>query len=97
MANPFKQAEEKKKVAPGGTQKPVNTVVEPVLVEPVVPEQEQPMKVGELLTGKLEPKPEGKSCSFYLSLEAIEKLEKFAKANKCSKSKAADIVFRNLY
>lgn len=39
---------------------------------------------------KTESKQEGKSCGFYLSFEAIELLENFARDNRCSKSKALD-------
>lgn len=93
MANKFKQAAEQQRVAPGGEQKPV--VHTPEVVETVKAEPQ--LTVAELLTGKVEKKPEGKSCSFWLTAEAIANLEKFAKANGCTKSKAADIVFRNLY
>ena len=55
------------------------------------------LSIGEMLTGKIEQKSEGKSVSIYLSVDALENLEKFAKANGCSKSKAVDLVLRNLY
>lgn len=96
MANKFKQAEKKNKVAPGGGN-PAPEVVETVEVTPAPPPVETPVTVGELLTGKVEKKQEGKSVSLYLTTEALENLNKFAKANNCSKSKAADLVFRNLY
>lgn len=98
MANKFKQAENKNKVAPGGG-KPAPEVVEPVVeVIPTPPTEETPVTVGELLSGKvISKKPEGKSMSLYLTTEALENLDRFAKANKCSRSKAADIIFRNLY
>lgn len=86
MANPFKDAEKKKKVAPGGNQE--KTAPETVKEPPVV--QENP------LAGMIEPKPEGKSYGFYLSVEAAEKLEQLAKQNKCSKSKALDALLRSL-
>lgn len=101
MANKFKQAENKPRVAPGGGNPPKQpeelVVAEPItenLTENIV---ETPLTVGELLTGKVEKKPEGKSVSLYLTTEALENLEKFAKANRCSKSKAADLILRNLY
>ena len=91
MANPFKDAEKRKKVAPGGNQElPVvkETVVQPVEEKKV--EKENPLE------GMIEQKPEGKSYGFYLSVEAAEKLEKLAKQNKCSKSKALDALLRSL-
>lgn len=102
MANPFKDAEKKKKVAPGGEKEPPRTeeaVVEeiPVVEEktvveekPVVEKKENP------LAGMIEPKPEGKSYGLYLSNEANAKLEQLAKQNKCSKSKALDALLRSL-
>ena len=53
--------------------------------------------IGEMLTGKMEKKSEGKSVSLYLTTDALKNLEKFAKANGCSNSKAADLILRNLY
>ena len=96
MANKFKQAEQKNKVAPGGGNQ-TEVVAENLIENVVETPTETPVTVGELLTGKVEKKPEGKSVSLYLTTEALENLDKFAKANKCSKSKAADIIFRNLY
>ena len=55
------------------------------------------MPIGEMLTGKIEKKSEGKSVSLYLTTDALKNLEKFAKANGCSNSKAADLILRNLY
>lgn len=48
------------------------------------------------LAGMLENKQEGKSYGFYLSNEAASKLEKLAKQNKCSKSKALDTLLRSI-
>lgn len=48
------------------------------------------------LDGLIENKPEGKSYGFYLSNEAVSKLEKLAKQNKCSKSKALDMLLKNI-
>lgn len=107
MANKYKDAEKRKKVAPGSGQ-----VEEPVIIETVldnatdnilenitenITEPQPAVSVGEMLTGKIEKKSEGKSVSLYLTTEALENLEKFAKINKCSKSKAVDLVLRNLY
>lgn len=93
MANPFKEAENRKKVAPGGGKEPpkkeatVETTIE------VTPETtEAPVKVGNMLAEMIQPKSEGKSYTFYLSPESYAKLEKFAKENKCSKSKAVDLL-----
>lgn len=92
MANPFKDAADKKKVAPGGTKpKPEQ---KPVPVEPVV--EETSAVVGKDFLAKfVEPKSEGKSYSFYLSNEAAKNLERLAKQLKCSKSKALDILLKN--
>lgn len=93
MANPFKDAEKRKKVAPGGNQEqPVEkeVVVQPVVEKKIKKEKENPLE------GMIEQKPEGKSYGFYLSIEAAEKLEKLAKQNKCSKSKALDALLRSL-
>lgn len=91
MANPFKEAENKKKVAPGGEHKPVVKEEEVVATEPPAPKA-----VDNPLEGMIEPKPEGKSHSFYLSAEAAQNLERLAKQNKCSKSKALDALLRSL-
>ena len=91
MANPFKDAEKKKKVAPGGEQKP--RIKEEVVVEKLVVAEK---KEDNPLSGMIEQKPTGKAYGFYLSVEAADKLEKLAKQNKCSKSKALDALLRNL-
>jgi hypothetical protein len=60
---------------------------------------ETPVTLAELLSDKVkavEKKPEGKSMSLYLTTEGLEKLDRFAKAHRCSRSKAADLIFRNL-
>lgn len=85
-ANPYKKAAERKPVAPGGKPKPVE---EPEIVETPAA-QENPFSV------EIDQKPEGKSYGFYLSVEAAQKLEKFAKQNKCSKSKALDAILKKL-
>lgn len=103
MANRFKDAEKRKRVAPGGdsaivdnaTDNIVDSATENILEN--ITEAPATLSVGEMLTGKVEKKPEGKSVSLYLTTEALENLEKFAKINKCSKSKAADLILRNLY
>ena len=103
MANPYKDREKRKKVAPGGVK-----TDEPVVLysatdnisENILENTTEPPTVtsfAETLAGKIEKKPEGKSVSLYLTTEALENLEKFAKANGCSKSKAADLILRSLY
>lgn len=88
--NPFKRAANQQKVAPGGA-KPEP---KPVPVEPVV--EETTSLVGKDFLAKfVEPKPEGKSYSFYLSNDAAKNLERLAKQLKCSKSKALDILLKN--
>lgn len=91
MANPFKDAEKRKKVAPGGSHE---SPVEKEVVEQ--PAEEKKTAKENPLEGMIEQKPEGKSYGFYLSVEAAEKLEKLAKQNKCSKSKALDALLRSL-
>lgn len=85
MANPYKK--EKQGVAPGGAPKPV-VKEEPVIEEK--PVQENPFNI------EIEKKPKGKAYSFYLDVEAQEKLEKFAKQNKCTKSKALNALLHKL-
>jgi hypothetical protein len=85
MANPYKK--EKQGVAPGGAPKPV-AKEEPVVEE--TPVQENPFSV------EIDKKPEGKSYGFYLDVEAARKLEKFAKQNRCSKSKALNALLHKL-
>ena len=95
MANPFKEADKRKKVVPETTK------TEPVVEETPAPEpvaetsETAPMVGKEFLSKFVEPKTEGKSYSVYLSAEAGKKLEKLAKQLKCSKSKALDILLRN--
>ena len=91
MANPFKEAEKHKKTPPGSKQEQPK-VEEVVEADPVqTPEVSQ----SDPLAGLVVEKPEGKSCGFYLSSEAIKKLDKAAKQNKCSKSKVLDTLIRN--
>lgn len=88
--NPFKRAEIKEKVSPGGKPK----VDPPAPVEPEA--EETPTVVGKDFLAKfVEPKSEGKSYSFYLSNEAAKNLDRLAKQLKCSKSKALDILLKN--
>ena len=104
MANPFKEGDKRKKVAPGGD-KPKPTIdppAEPVVVEPPAPTpaaeatEVTPVVGKEHLAKFMEPKAEGKTVGFYLSNEANQKLEKLAKQLKCSKSKALDTLIRNV-
>ena len=53
--------------------------------------------ISERLNGKIEKKSEGKSVSIYLTTKALENLDKFARANGCSRSKAADFILKHLY
>lgn len=109
MASKFEMYANKQKVAPGGRKKEESAVIENMsdnatenisdnITENILENTAEPaVSVGEMLTGKIEKKSEGKSVSLYLTTEALENLEKFAKANGCSKSKAVDLVLRNLY
>lgn len=88
MANPFKEAEKHKKTPPGAKQDQPPVQPEPVKEDP-------PAAAADPLAGLVVDKSEGKSCGFYLSAEAISKLDKAAKKNKCSKSKVLDTLIRN--
>lgn len=94
MANPFKDAENKKRVPPGGKPKVDPPSPTPVPEEPVV-EETTAMVGKDFLAKFVEPKSEGKSYSFYLSNKAAKNLERLAKQLKCSKSKALDILLKN--
>lgn len=94
MANPFKEAEKREKTPPGA-KKEQPPVEEVALADPApIPERTTPAQA-DPLAGLVTEKPEGKSCGFYLSSEAIKKLDKAAKLNKCSKSKVLDTLIRN--
>ncbi len=84
--NRFKRAEQKDRVAPGGEKEPPIGGTEPVIAKPTNP-----------IEGKIAPKPEGKSYGFYLSAKAAENLERLARQNRCSKSKALDVLLSDLY
>lgn len=94
MANPYKKAEEIHKKPPGGARRETPTVA-PVVETPAVSEEKVEVKQNPL-DGLIEKKQEGKSYGFYLSDEAVSKLEKLAKQNKCSKSKALDTLLRSI-
>lgn len=98
MANPYKKAEEINKKSPGGVRREVTTTVTaPVVEEPkAVEEAEVPAAKQNLLDGLIKKKQEGKSYGFYLSKEAKSKLEKLAKQNGCSESKALDTLLRSI-
>ena len=96
MANPYKRAEEINKKSPGGVRKEAPTVPTPIVSEEPKVVEETPTVKQNLLDGLIETKQEGKSYGFYLSNEAISKLEKLAKQNKCSKSKALDTLLRSI-
>lgn len=77
---------------------------EPVVVEeaPVVEEPKQPKRKPKTeapaalasLAEAIEKKPTNKTCGFYLSVEAIEKLDKAAKQLKCNKSAVLDTLIK---
>lgn len=94
-SNPYKKEREIIKKSPGGTPREVPPVVEEpvVVVDEITPTTTNKKN---LLDGLIEKKDEGKSYGFYLSNEAVSKLEKLAKQNKCSKSKALDTLLRSL-
>lgn len=80
--NRFKRAEQKDRVAPGGDKEPTKIIES---------------AIGNPLAGKIAPKPDGKSYGFYLSTKAAENLERLARQNRCSKSKALDALLSDLY
>lgn len=92
MANPYKKAEQAKRVPPTSHRREDPPAVEetpqPVVETPAAP------AATTTLADMIEQKPEGKTCGFYLSSEAIKKLDKAAKQLKCSKSKALDLLIR---
>lgn len=63
--------------------------------EPKKVEEEKPVTKNPL-DGMIETKPKGKSYGFYLSSEAVEKLERLAKQNGCSTSKALDLLLKSV-
>ena len=95
MANPYKKAEQAKRVPPTGQRREESPVVEetPSVIREAPAPASDPIATTSL-ADMIERKPEGKTCGFYLSSESIKKLEKAAKQLKCSKSKALDLLIR---
>lgn len=91
MANPFKEAEKRKKTPPGAPEARVETPVETPVEKPTEPIEEKTNP----LAGMIETKKTGKTQAYYLSMESIDKLNKLAKMNKCSASKALDMLIKN--
>lgn len=96
MANPFKESETKAKAKAKTIVTEQTQEIMPVVESEPVPKNVAKKEDKNLLAGMIEQKPEGKSCGFYLSSEAIQKLDNLAKTNKCSKSKALDTLLRSL-
>ena len=98
MANPYKNADKKKRVPPTRPQGEENHVVEEtpeVIEEPVVQSAAPaPEPSANPLADMIEKKEVGKACGFYLSPGSIKKLDKAAKQLKCSKSKALDLLIQ---
>lgn len=92
MGNPYKIADEKKRVPPAGHSKEDMPVVEEPIVE--TPSEPAPEPVTNPLADMIEKKEVGKACGFYLSPSSIKKLDKAAKQLKCSKSKALDLLIQ---
>lgn len=80
-------------------------IKEPVLVEETPkeekpkpsekkPKRETPADALASLAEAMEKKPTNKTCGFYLSVEAIEKLDKAAKQLKCNKSAVLDTLIK---
>ena len=94
MANPYKNRDNRPKRTPGGDEPIVTTeVIETPVVEPETPAAE-PVVTANFLASKIEPKRKAKTTGFYLSDEALSKLDKLAKKLKCTKSKALDTLIR---
>jgi hypothetical protein len=96
VANPYKNADKKKRVAPPGhkvEELPVEPVVEPETETPVAAPAPEPIATTSL-ADMIEKKEVGKACGFYLSPSSIKKLDKAAKQLKCSKSKALDLLIQ---
>lgn len=96
MANPYKKAEQAKRVPPTAPKREefvappiVEEKIEPVVETPVAPEPS-----ANPLADMIEKKEVGKACGFYLSPGSIKKLDKAAKQLKCSKSKALDLLIQ---
>lgn len=111
MSNRFQKAAQQPKVTAGGHKpdpKPEPEKIEEKSVAaeqtPAVEQQQSPVAEEkprqtldkDFLAKFVEPKKDGKSHSIYLSNEAGKKLEKLAKQMKCSKSKALDILLKNM-
>ena len=94
--NRFGEAANRRRVAPGGGEPPVTEVEVKEEIEEVVVEEPKTVVSENPLAGMIEPKQKGKPCGFYLSSEAIDNLERLAKQNRCSKSKALDALLKNL-
>lgn len=98
MANPFKVAENN---AAPKVKEATPVVVPEVKEEKKAPQvKEQPVAVtpkGNPLVGMLEDKPAGRGHSFYLEADMAAALDRFAKQNKVSKSKALNAILRNFF
>lgn len=99
MANPYKKADNAKRVPPTRPQREelpvVPTVAEetsPVIETPVAAPAPEPSV--NPLANMVEKKDARKTCSFTLSPDTIKKIEKLAKQNKCSKSMALDLLIQ---
>lgn len=94
MANPYKNADKKKRVPPAGHKEetPVVEETSPPVVE--THSDPAPEQSANPLADMIEKKEVGKACGFYLSPSSIKKLDKAAKQLKCSKSKALDLLIQ---
>lgn len=96
MANPYKNADKKKRVPPTRPHEEEPPVLPEV--EETVPEisttAPAPEPTANPLADMIEKKEVGKACGFYLSPSSIKKLDKAAKQLKCSKSKALDLLIQ---
>ena len=79
---------------------PKVVVTEPAKTEEVQPDPEKPeVKPAikdNILEGVIEQKPAGKSFALYLDTDVVAALDKLAKQNKVSRSKALNSLLRNI-
>lgn len=95
MANPYKKADQTKRVPPTRPQKEDTPVIPPVVEEtPPVVAAPAPEPSANPLADMIEKKEVGKAAGFYLSPGSIKKVEKAAKQLKCSKSKVLDLLIQ---
>lgn len=87
MANPYKKAEQVKKVPPKAKVEEVEEVVIPAVdPEPVETVEENTALIDKLLEGKIKKSPKGAACNVYLNDVLVQAIDKQAKQRKISRS-----------